>query len=85
MTRGHKLALAGVVVGLGLAAAPAVAAAPPVFDYAWSQPPASVPIGPVKAFHPVSYVDGARAAACPDPDRLIRSAAFSVECAGACR
>jgi hypothetical protein len=54
MTRGHKLALAGVVVGLGLAAAPAVAAAPPVFDYVWSQPPASVPIGPVKAFHPAS-------------------------------
>ena len=86
MTRGLKLALGGVVVGLGLAAAPAAtSAAPQGFDYVWSQPPASVPIGPVKAFHPVSYVDGARAAACPDPDRLIRSAAFSVECAGACR
>ena len=55
MTRGLKLALGGVVVGLGLAAAPAAtSAAPQGFDYVWSQPPASVPIGPVKAFHPVS-------------------------------
>jgi hypothetical protein len=54
MTRGRKLALAGVVVGLGLAAAPAATAALPGFDYAWSQPPPSVPIGPEQAFQPVS-------------------------------
>jgi hypothetical protein len=55
MTRGLELALAGVVVGLGLALVPAASsAATPGFDYLWSQPPASVPIGPVRAFHPVS-------------------------------
>ena len=68
MTRGHKLArLAGVVVGLGMAAVPAAAiVSPPGSSYTWAQPgtapiitqgaqpPAWIPIGPAAAFHPVS-------------------------------
>ena len=54
------------MVGLGLAAAhAATSAAPQGFDYVWSQPPASVSIGPVKAFHPVRLYHWVQPATAP--------------------
>jgi hypothetical protein len=76
MTRG-LIALAGVVVGLALAAAPAVAVQPPGAGYVWAQPgcvhvanpctepPAWVPIGPAAAYRPVAVYHWAQPGTAP--------------------